>query len=423
MPTGRTSVNEKSSSRPLMIVTGTLPGEAGVGAIILRDLLKRFEERFCFIAGFSEEGEPAGQTARPPIGVKGVISRQFQFPCLRTRLGRGPSKWVALVASQIQAALAIRRCTREIVAEANQLNVGGVLVVLESAAAMSVGWRVAGALGVPLLAYVWDHGPQILRQAGLNRLLRRRFSADFSKSLKTACRGAVVSETMQSDYGKEFGLGCLILRHGVVGQASYVEDGPEADEGAHDRSDCPWTIGFAGTDYARSAWDCLMAALDHVGWNLAGRPVRVRVMGGMLRLSARGPRWIEFLGYRSPEEAVRLLKESDLNFLSHPFESDWFEFSRYSFPTKLSSYVAAGAPVLVFAPPYSSLETFAQDHPVGIHCNQLDSEELASRLSGFAESLSAQASAREAVAQVGGSLLSSERFFKTFCDFTAPASN
>jgi len=399
-----------------MIVTGTLPGDRGVGAIVLRDLVKRFDQRIPLIVSFVDEACAQDVTE----GSRGRYSPlRLPWPDLSFHPSRGLRKLRQFCGLWLRTSKSLEKAVDKSVSLALQHSIDRVIVVLDGAAAMSVGWRVAERLKVPLLAYVWDHGPYLLRQQKLNRLLLNRFRRDFDQSLRRAERGAVVSETMQSDYRERYGLDCVLLRHGVIDQGSHAGQAAGTErvlpESASPR---PWIIGFAGTDYARSAWECLLAALDRLEWRLGGRPVIFRVTGTSLRVTAHCPRHIEFLGYfDSPEEALACLRESDLNFLSHPFEKDWYEFSRYSFPTKLSSYVAAGAPVLVHAPPHSSLDAFARRYPMGPHCDHLDPERLAHQLKAFAESPQAVEAARNGVAAVARDELNAERFFSAFAEF------
>jgi hypothetical protein len=76
------------------------------------------------------------------------------------------------------------------------------------------------------------------------------------------------------------------------------------------------------------------------------------------------------------EYTVRSLSECDVNYMPQPFEPDWSPFSRLSFPTKLTTYLAAGAPLLVHAPGAASLPAFVIRYPFGVWCGSLDTSEL-----------------------------------------------
>ena len=312
---------------------------------------------------------------------------------------------------------AIGQLTKEAVTFATQHEVTGVWVVLDGAASISVGWRAAKELSVPLLPLVWDHVDHVLKQQRLSRLLVRCIQRDFTRSLEAAIRVAVVSERMAEDYRLQFGARTHLLRHGVSLPADFEPCQGAPTREAGDACE-PWIIGFGGTDYGHSAWECLIQALDLLHWQVGERPVTLRVLGTAFRVRTKNPCRIEFLGYQAtPEDALAILARSDINYLPHPFEEDWQAFSRYSFPTKLSAYVSCGVPVLVHAPAYSSLDAFCRRYRMGVHCDALCSETLARELKDFAISSTRQAAARKAVATVAREELSAEQFHDAFRAF------
>jgi hypothetical protein len=121
---------------------------------------------------------------------------------------------------------------------------------------------------------------------------------------------------------------------------------------------------------------------------LDGRRVRLRVFGLRFVCQARTARWIEYRGY-VPEtvDVVRGLSECDLLFLPQPFGPQGRPFAEYSFPTKFTTYLAAGRPILVLAPPWSALNAFCREHQLPIVCDQLDDRAIRDSLRRLAGDL------------------------------------
>jgi len=88
------------------------------------------------------------------------------------------------------------------------------------------------------------------------------------------------------------------------------------------------------------------------------------------------PRNIEYLGWHGDEAVVDILSTCDAVYLPHPFEPPMRDFTRLSFPSKIASYLAAGAPVFVHAPSYSTMTSFFEKHPIGVRCESLDTDDV-----------------------------------------------
>ncbi len=172
---------------------------------------------------------------------------------------------------------------------------------------------------------------------------------------------------MQAEYLRRFGKHGVIVRHGTD-QQPVVQPGDLADEFVR--------IGFAGSVTARSAFACLLDTLDGMEWEIAGRPVALVLLGGRFDLWSRVPRRIEVLGWQSVESTIRLLSRCCVNYLPQPFEPERRAFAQFSFPSKLTTYLAAGVPILLHAPGHASLPSYFARRPFGALCDCLDASDL-----------------------------------------------
>ncbi|MCJ7743688.1 MAG: glycosyltransferase [Dehalococcoidales bacterium] len=128
-------------------------------------------------------------------------------------------------------------------------------------------------------------------------------------------------------------------------------------------------IGLAGQIYATEEWQALLTALDTVGWKIRGRDVRIRLLGRWPRINASSPLRIEYLGWHTQEHTVKLLSEADLLYCPYWFDPVFETEARLSFASKLTTYFAAGRPVLFHGPDYAAPAAFLKENDAGFICN------------------------------------------------------
>jgi glycosyltransferase involved in cell wall biosynthesis len=352
-----------------LLLTGSVPGSAHVGEIILRDLaVHHGPERMPCVAVV-----PAKYRGTVDPGLDGMRVRLLRSPHTHG-MARGTGSWVSLKKRLRFVAgfqREVSRLAEEVVASAREAGVQQVFAVLNNALTIALAHRVSDALGVPLVTLVWDPPEYLFRQARFDRWSRTALHREFRKSLAGSVRVAVVSETMQRDFAAFTRAPIHLLRHGL--------DFDDAVSGTALLDD-EWLIGFAGSMYSDGAWKALTGALDHVGWRVAGRPVRLRLLTGRILLSSRRSARVDYLGFRPVSEVQRLLGECHLTYMPQPFESEFADLCRYSFPTKLANYLSLGRPVLVHCPDDSALAEFFRQHPVGVHVPSLEPDPIVEAL-------------------------------------------
>lgn len=253
----------------------------------------------------------------------------------------------------------------------------GLLAILNAPSIIYAARPAAERLGVPLYAMVWDP-PEYLAlnlrfgQAATGRLLRA-----FDDALRGATALAVIGEGMADRYGRSFRGQPVIVRHGVH---------PDLWREARDplRWAGPLVIGFAGSLYAKAEWRALLAALESVNYEVCGRPVFVKLIG---RVPLRGvpvPPRVHCTGTLALEDTIAALGDVDVSYLPYWFDSEHAEVVRLSFPSKLSTYAAAGAPVFYHGPADSSPADFFRRYPMGVACHSLEPRPIVEALGQLA---------------------------------------
>jgi glycosyltransferase involved in cell wall biosynthesis len=143
-------------------------------------------------------------------------------------------------------------------------------------------------------------------------------------------------------------------------------------------------IGLAGQMYATEEWKALLRALDTVGWRLGKRNVRIRLLGRWPMLTSTTPLRLEWLGWHTQQNTVKLLSETDILYCPYWFDSVFETEARLSFPSKLTTYFAAGRPVLFHGPQYAAPAIFIKDNAAGLICDSNEESKILQALNTLA---------------------------------------
>ena len=398
-----------------LLLTQTTPGPQGVGGIILKELSGLFAKQtlctFLVVKPWQNVTLPEEfSDAEVKFGTA-KYERASQIP--------SPRVWHAVGAVQ-RSFLFRRHCERlvnEAVEFASAEDVNAVWAVLDAPTSIALAEPVARALGVPLYCMVWDDIEHNVRYFRLDRLAANKARSNFSSALRAASGVAVIGETMQAEYQSRYGVSSVVVRHGID-ESLLKPVGVEPQSGSVLR------IGFAGTVSARSAFSNFLKGLDERGWHIGDRTVHLILVGHRFDLSTNRAAHIEYLGWRSNAETIELLSSCDVNYLPQPFEPEMSSFSRLSFPTKLTTYLAAGRPVLLHAPDGASLPRFFKEYAFGAWCKQLSGETVTSMMEELVSDDAKLSRAADAVERARRSVLSRKVFLQQFKLFmSAPDTN
>ncbi len=371
-PAEDSKVMPSTAAQRVLLLTGTAPGEPGVGGVILKDLILQTgveQWHCCWLAAKHGQQQPYWND----VGTT-VLKRQFEtgFRPLRGLIG----EVISAAALRIRRPGMIEAARKSVVEQCRRWQPQYILAVLESPAAIETARRLQQTVRIPLRSIVWDDVDLFCRQSHFDRWTSQRIEQAFGEVLRHSERVAVICENMQAEYRRRYGIDSIILRHGVAPVAQTVRgDSPSPTN--------EFRIGFAGSNTAPDCLRALIETLDAIGWQVAGRDVVLRMLGARYLLDSRKPQRIEYFGWRTVEETRSRLSECDLLYLPQSFAADNRLFSELSFPTKLSTYLAARRPILLHAPDYASLSGFWRQHLLGpeIHTLDLAAVEAAVRVS------------------------------------------
>jgi hypothetical protein len=354
----------------VLLLSAAVPSDQDVGGLILRELLQCYpHDRICAVSCYYQNvAQPSADLGWLPFlgrplpfvigagwsaGLRGRVATHAHFRCAR-HLGQ-------------------RRLIRHAVRFGQHRQVELLWAVLNRPPIYQIAPEVARRLGVPMVCTVWDPPQSVCHAHRLDRLSRRVALRDFDHALSLARRCAVISEAMRDEYSARYGVETVIMRQGVKREDRRPVATRPNDNGR-------FVIGFCGTIYAVREWQALLSALERVDWHISGHEVVVRALTTKMEGNTSRRANIEWLGWRPMPETIRLLSESDVNYLPYWFDDAHRTAVRLCFPSKLSPYLASGRPVLFHGPADSSPVRFFEHYPVAACAHSLDEREIISAL-------------------------------------------
>jgi hypothetical protein len=250
--------------------------------------------------------------------------------------------------------------------------------VLEGQTMVRMALAVARGLSVPLYSFVFDPLTWWLSAHGVDPENSNLVLRQFEDTLRHSEACAVASQPMAEEYQRKYGVPCIPV-------ISSHDRALGATPPLACRTSSELVIGMAGQFYANQEWAQLVSALGVAGWRVDERVARLKVLGHYVPDAPIPPGHLEFLGWKSQPEAIRILStEADVLYCPYPFDFTMKEVAQFSLPSKLPLYFAAGRPVVFHGPAYSAPARYLAKRNAGVICADRDGNEVVRVLSRMA---------------------------------------
>lgn len=349
----------------VLLLTRTPPGHAGAGGVFLYELWKAYPQGrlHCFTVARERRQLPKPEIIGHDQGAA-LAPRNFSTGRL------GPLGGLAGLAVRAwQHTIPIPRLLQRIARFGKARQVDMLWAVLNDPITIRLAAPLSRRLGAPLVLTVWDPPEAVAGKAKLDDPSRRSLLGDFDRALRASIRCGVASEGMADEYQRLYGIEPIVQIHGMrpsLWQPPSEELTPKKE----------LILGFAGSVYTQAGWQALFEALDTTDWEIGGRAVHLRILGHGAEFFTHWSDKVELLGWRTLEETVQILAQTDVTYLPYWFTEAHADSFRLCFPNKLTTYLAAGKPVFYHGPAGSSADRFFQRFPAAIKCHSHDPSEI-----------------------------------------------
>ncbi len=369
----------------LLVISSSLPGSRHGGGVIQDAILGRYpRDRYVCVSLRGPEGDTSPEQAPPSLkGVPCLVApvtpeprwrgARFYLPLVRALGYFLLSPWRAIEIADFGRRHGVELVWAEFQGESLLLAAG-----------------VAARLKVPLVGTIWDDPEGWLADGRYDFISRRLLLRRFREALKAARRVSTVSEAMQAEYRRLYGLESVILRYG--------HDLADAPETPPDRQPEAMVIGFCGSVYGEDAWRGFLTACARL--NAEGRlpPVKILIFGSAAFPYPHPGVDVICRGWLPVREMLRGLAAADFCYLPYWFTPEKRRHAELSFPTKLTTYLAAGRPVLYHGPQYAGASRLMTTWRPGLEVHSLASVDLEAALERLGRDRQLQKTCHQAAA-------------------------
>ena len=272
------------------------------------------------------------------------------------------------------------KISSQIVRFSKEQNVEAIWVIIQGQMMIRLASIVMNKLDLPIYPQVMDPPDWWFRDWKVNSIHTKIFLHRFDQLMRRAEKIGVASWAMEKAYSQKYNVEAVPLVS-PIDESVVISPSHEKNEAA----DKNLIIGMAGQLYAATEWNALINALDSANWNIGSRKVKIKLLGDHSNTPNVNYDNVEVLGWKSQKEVIQILSQCDISYLPYWFDPNYEQEARLCFPSKLTSYLAAGLPVFVHSPRYASPAEFVSNHNAGIVCDSLEHNVIISTLTSLVE--------------------------------------
>lgn len=232
-------------------------------------------------------------------------------------------------------------------------------IVVQGQTMVRLGAELQSQLAMPMYSQLWDPLGWWLRANRIDPSTASELESKFDALMRASVAIGAASWAMAEQYGGKYGVRAVPLIPGIPSRMQQVCDDTATQPKA------AFVIGMAGQLYAVEEWKRLLQACQSLNWRVGGKKIKIRLLGAACTIPVSGEVCIEYRGYHTQQSTVQLLSECDVLFLPYWFDARFRQEAELSFPSKLSTYCAAGKPILAHGPSYASPVQFVDSENIG----------------------------------------------------------
>jgi len=355
----------------ILLVATTPPGEMSCGGAYLRTLCEILprERIVCHVITWPHRFKKAADMMWLPVVFAGIPELPPRWP----KYFAWMTKWkhhAYLKAWRRFRKKEVRNLAVGIAETARRFDVTTILAVLNHPLLFAAVGEAARRADCRLICNVLDQPEYLVRNLGLRPWMRRALLRDAQQTLASAKGIGAASPHTSLVYGQRYGVRSEWVPHSIPrAQQQQSRERPFQSDRL--------SIGFCGSLYAREEWSVFLDCMIRSGWTIGGRKVSLTLFTKRLPKGVTADMPVYHRGWTTQQESVQALAGLYVAYLPYWFNERYREEVLFAFPSKLTTYLAAGLPLLHHGPAESSISQFMLRYPVGMSCHALDVDLLA----------------------------------------------
>lgn len=138
----------------------------------------------------------------------------------------------------------------------------------------------------------------------------------------------------------------------------------------------PLKFVFAGSIYAKDAWNAFVNAMSAKEWEIDGVRIELHLIGAVPASGVELPSRIIQYGPLALRQVFEVLQRCHVGYSPYSFAHSFKEAASTSFPGKISDYAASGIPFFYHGPKESEAYDSIQRSGSAVSCTSIDAPEI-----------------------------------------------
>lgn len=248
-----------------------------------------------------------------------------------------------------------------------------IWVTLQGKLLVNIIYQLQADVNIPFYIQIWDPIEWILKEEGVKESEKNEVLKKYDSIIKKSTYIFAASKPMADCYIKEYNKEACEI---------YISmDKQKFTEFSKNKNDI--NIVFSGQTYAQNEISQFVKALSRLGWKYHGKKIIFNYLGSnsLDFLNEKDLKHVKIWGYVSQKKLMDICYNSDLLYCPYFFSNDisFEKVSKYSFPSKIVTYMITKTPIVIHAPKYSSVCKLLNSIS-SMFINSMDSEEIYNRL-------------------------------------------
>lgn len=231
--------------------------------------------------------------------------------------------------------------------------------------------EIANKLNLKYVVEIWDPPEWWLDENHFDFYSYSVVMKSFKKLLKNSKCCLAASHNMAKEYQEKYGVSCIPVIPSL--DDVYIPTNKKNYDEFH--------IGYSGQIYSKKEFIAFVEALESLNWFYESKRIILNVFTDYIDpvIVNKYPNILSN-GWIPQDELLKKLSCMDLCYCPYRFDKKFEVIARLSFPSKLTTYLKTGVPVLVHAPVYSSISNFVKDGVSGYVCNTTNKNMIADKI-------------------------------------------